>query len=71
MTIKRKNPPEIGDRRIIRKFLLFPTEIEEVTKKFKFSSIIQEYQKILEWDMSGKESCSTSSEEWVNVAWAE
>ena len=32
MTIKRKNPPEVGDRRIVRKFLFFPTEIEEKTK---------------------------------------
>jgi len=69
MTVKRKNPPEIGDRRIIKKFLFFPLEIEDVTKKFKFASIIQEYQIVLEWDMSGVEPCSTSSEEWVNVDW--
>jgi hypothetical protein len=71
MTIKRKNPPEVGDRRIVRKFLFFPTEIEEKTKWFKIASIVQEYRSILEWDMSGEESCSTSSEEWVNVAWAD
>jgi hypothetical protein len=68
MTVKRKNPPEIGDRRVISKFLLFPKTIEDETRFFCFSSFIQEYQEKIEIDLSN-EKIEIVFKEWTDVSW--
>jgi hypothetical protein len=69
MTIKRKNPPEIGDKRIISKFLFVPKEINDVSRWLKRAKIVQEYQVVNECHIEGKELEKTINNEWVDIDW--
>ena len=69
MTTKRKNPPEVGDRRIVSKFLFFPKTIEDETRFFCFSSFVQEYRSINELDLSKEGLEGVAFKEWADVSW--
>lgn len=62
---KVKQPPEIGDKRIIKKFLILPRELNGIVKWLEVASWEQEYRTVYHF----KDSAFFNA--WTDTRWAD
>ncbi len=61
---KKKEPDYIGKRRVVRKFLWFPTKLNQETRWLEFANVGQEFRRY--W-MCGPDMHPVINAKWINV----
>lgn len=71
MQFKAKQPPEVGDKRITKRFLILPREINGIIKWLEVASWEQEYKTVYHFEDSVLGIVEVPSNIWIDIRWVD